>query len=429
MDEQVVVICPHCGFSRSVAKGVIPLGTTQATCPKCKQSFALQAEALVPRSEPTPQPAGMNPPPEPPADYAAAPANPFPMRPRNLRFVFHGTAGEYFGIWIVNALLKLVTLGCYSAWAKVRQRRFFYGNATLHGEPFEYTADPWALFKGWLIGAGAFLLYMIGGSLSPVLGILIGLILFLLIPWLVVRSRMFNTRNSSFRNIRFSFRPDYRQAYLIFAGLPLLTAFTLGLLAPYLFYRQQKFLVENCSYGATPFVFSATAMDYYKLFLKVVLVFLLLVGVVTALVFAFGSADMVGVARTAGNTKARLGALGIAPMVCFAIIYFFLGTYLQAALANLTWNATTVGGNLFRSTLRTRDMIWIYFSNLLAIACSFGLLIPWAKVRMACYRFERLSLKTTTGLDSFVAAAKSLEVGAAGEEIGDIFGVSVDLGL
>jgi uncharacterized membrane protein YjgN (DUF898 family) len=127
--------------------------------------------------------------------------------------------------------------------------------------------------------------------------------------------------------------------------------------------------------------------------------------------------------------KGKLGALGLAPMVCIAIIYFFLGTYLQTALANLTWNATTVGDNLFRSTLRTRDMVWIYFSNLLAIACSFGLLIPWAKVRMACYRFERLSMTTTTGLDSFFAAAKSLEVGAAGEEIGDIFGVSVDLGL
>jgi len=429
MDEQVVVNCPHCGFSRSVTKGVIPQGTTRATCPKCKQSFALPAEALISQAEPTPQSAGMIPPPEPPAGYAAAPVNPVPSRPRTLPLVFHGTAGEYFGIWIVNTLLKLVTLGCYTAWAKVRQRRFFYGNTTLHGEPFEYTADPWALFKGWLIGAGAFLLYMIGGSLSPVLGIVIGLIVFLGIPWLVVRSRMFNSRNSSFRNIRFSFRPDYRQAYLVFAGLPLLTPFTLGLLAPYLIYRQRKFLVENCSYGATPFVFTASVKDFYRLFGKVVLIFLLLIGAVVVLGIALGLGDLAGAARTAGTARGKLGALGLAPMVSFAVIYFCVGTYLQTTLANLTWNATTVGGNLFRSTLRTRDMVWIYFSNMLAIACSFGLLIPWAKVRLACYRFERLSLSTTTGLDSFVAAAKTQEVGAAGEEIGDIFGVSVDVGL
>jgi hypothetical protein len=39
---------------------------------------------------------------------------------------FTGTAGEYFGIWIVNILLTIVTVGFYSAWAKVRRKRYFY---------------------------------------------------------------------------------------------------------------------------------------------------------------------------------------------------------------------------------------------------------------------------------------------------------------
>jgi uncharacterized membrane protein YjgN (DUF898 family) len=423
MDEQVVINCPHCGFTRSVAKSMIPQGTTRVTCPKCKQSFALPVDVPIRQPEPASQSSDLIPPQEPSVDATAAMQ---PPRPRILAFAFQGTAGEYFGIWIVNTLLKLVTLGGYTAWAKVRQRRFFYGNTTLHGEPFEYTADPWALFKGWLIGAGAFLLYIIGGSLSPLLSIVIGLIVFLAIPWLVVRSRMFNSRNSTFRNIPFSFRPEYRQAYLVFAGLPILTPFTLGLLIPYMIYRQRKFLVENSSFGATPFIFTASVKDFYRLFGRFLLIFLLLIGVVVALAFALGSGGLVG---AAGNAKAKLGLLGLLPMVSFAVIYFFIAIYMQTTLANLTWNATTVGGNLFSSTLRSRDMVWIYFSNMLAIVCSFGLLIPWAKVRLACYRFERLSLTTTTGLDNFVAAAKTREVGAAGEEIGDIFGVSVDVGL
>ena len=40
-------------------------------------------------------------------------------------FRFTGTAREYFGIWIVNILLTIVTLGIYSAWAKVRRMRYF----------------------------------------------------------------------------------------------------------------------------------------------------------------------------------------------------------------------------------------------------------------------------------------------------------------
>ena len=30
---------------------------------------------------------------------------------------FKGTAGEYFGIWIVNVILSIITIGIYSAWA------------------------------------------------------------------------------------------------------------------------------------------------------------------------------------------------------------------------------------------------------------------------------------------------------------------------
>ncbi len=32
---------------------------------------------------------------------------------------FHGSAGEYFRIWIVNLCFSVITLGICSAWAKV----------------------------------------------------------------------------------------------------------------------------------------------------------------------------------------------------------------------------------------------------------------------------------------------------------------------
>ena len=36
---------------------------------------------------------------------------------------FTGIGWEYFRIWVVNMLLTLLTLGIYSAWAKVRKAR------------------------------------------------------------------------------------------------------------------------------------------------------------------------------------------------------------------------------------------------------------------------------------------------------------------
>jgi len=52
---------------------------------------------------------------------------------------FTGDAREYFNIWIVNIALTILTLGIFSAWAKVRKKRYFYGNtyADGHGEQSE----------------------------------------------------------------------------------------------------------------------------------------------------------------------------------------------------------------------------------------------------------------------------------------------------
>ena len=47
---------------------------------------------------------------------------------RELPLEFRATGAEYFRIWIVNLLLTIITLGIYSAWAKVRRLRYFYGS-------------------------------------------------------------------------------------------------------------------------------------------------------------------------------------------------------------------------------------------------------------------------------------------------------------
>jgi uncharacterized membrane protein YjgN (DUF898 family) len=299
----------------------------------------------------------------------------------------------------------------------------------LDNEPFDYLADPMALFKGWVIGATAFVLYMIGNQVSPTLSMVTGLAIFIAVPWLVVRSRMFNARNSSHRNIRFSFRPDYNEAYLVFLGFPLLIPFTLGFLIPYVIYRQKKFLVENGSYGMTPFAFDATLKSYYLLFVRATLGAVALFAILSVLFYLAvgGAAGILGALKA--PTPRNLRLLTLLPLLSFPFFYFYIVTYVQTALTNLTWNGTAIGDCRFRSTLRTLDMVWLYLSNAIAIACSIGLLIPWATVRMARYRFERLEMETGKEAEGFFALARNEEVGATGEEIGDIFGIDVDFGF
>ncbi len=44
---------------------------------------------------------------------------------------FTGTGADYFRIWIVNLALTVVTLGVFSAWAKVRRLQYFYRDTRL----------------------------------------------------------------------------------------------------------------------------------------------------------------------------------------------------------------------------------------------------------------------------------------------------------
>src|SRR2546423_14659508 len=86
---------------------------------------------------------------------------------RQVQPEFTGTAAEYFRIWIVNLFFTLATLGIYSAWAKVRKRRYFYGSTRLDGDGFDYFASPKAILNGRIIAFSVFAIYAITGELYP----------------------------------------------------------------------------------------------------------------------------------------------------------------------------------------------------------------------------------------------------------------------
>jgi len=59
--------------------------------------------------------------------------------------------------------------------------------------------------------------------------------------------------------------------------------------------------------------------------------------------------------------------------------------------------------------------------NILAIALTLGLATPWAVIRTLRYRAQKTALLVAGGLDQFVSA-QAADIGAAGEEVGEMFG-------
>lgn len=316
--------------------------------------------------------------------------------PSRISFRFHGHAGEYFRIWIVNICLTVVTLGIYSAWAKVRRKRYFYSNTQLNLSSFDYLASPGSILKGRIIVFLAFVIYSIAKDFAPIAALVILAVLLFVLPVIVIRALRFNAVNSSYRNVRFGFNAEYWDTFRLVLIPIFLIALTLGLIYPYYAYRKRKYFVEHSAYGGTPFTFSATAGAYYSIYVRVSLRFLLVL---------IGSIVTVGI--------------GLIPL------YAWLSAYRDAAIARLSWSNTALGDIRFDCDWNTGALFKLYIVNALAVLFTLGLLLPWAAIRLARYRIGNISI-AGGNLDNFVAAnAPALD--ATGEEA-DLF-LGFDFGL
>jgi len=346
-------------------------------------------------------------------------------------FEFTGNAGEYFRIWIVNIFLTIVTLGIYSAWAKVRKKRYFYGNTLLQGSSFEYLGDPIKILKGRFIVLGLFVAYLIATRILPAVEAISWLLFLAILPWLVMKARTFNARNSSYRSIQFDFRASYREAYKVFFGLAIVAGLTGGLAYPYFAYQRSKFLVSNSRCGATPFEFSGQGRDFYAIYLKTVLFSICLValiGLIAAVILPqIGPLITPQTPQSPDEWKVLLFKIQLLVSLFVGFLVFLPSfIYLKTKITNLVLSNTVIANNRFESTLDTNRMISLYLSNALAIVISLGLLIPWASIRMTRYRLDNIKLLAAGDLDEF-AACQQDKIGAAGEEISDFFDVDVGL--
>jgi uncharacterized membrane protein YjgN (DUF898 family) len=214
------------------------------------------------------------------------------------RFEFTGKTGEYFRIWVVNVVLTVLTLGIYSAWAKVRTRRYFYGNTLLDGKPFDFTGNPVAILKGNLIFGGLFVAYSVAGNAYPAVAGLAAVLILLLTPWLVRKALRFRAQNTVHRNVRMHFRGKLGEAYKVFFGLLLLAVPTFGLIIPYQQFRQKRYVLGNMSWGNSAAEMRGNASFFYRTFFKWLGMVLLLVVLMVA-----GIAGVAG--GVAGLKKAK----------------------------------------------------------------------------------------------------------------------------
>ena len=145
--------------------------------------------------------------------------------PQSLRFT--GSGAEYFGIWIVNLLLTIVTVGIYSAWAKVRRLKYFYRHTELAGSSFDFHGSPIRILIGRVLALAMLIGYNVSVRLHSPMTLLVVIVLAVALPWLLRNSLRFRLYNSSWRGTRFHFRGSVAGSYRVFLLNGLLTLITL----------------------------------------------------------------------------------------------------------------------------------------------------------------------------------------------------------
>lgn len=294
---------------------------------------------------------------------------------------FTGDAAEFFRIWIVNILLSIVTLGIYSAWAKVRTNQYFYSHTKIAGHAFRYLANPMQILKGRLIAVAVFAILALLNHFNPMIGIAVSLLMLFAFPWLLLQSLRFKMRMTSYRNVRFGFHGSYGGFLKYFIGMPLLSVFTLYLLMPYALKRMDEYVYNNVSYGGRRSKVSLEAGTYYSTVFKII-------GISFAMIIAMFIAVMI--AAVVGSLMGEI-VTQILSFVVGAAFYIGLAVISKAMWAcvirNYTYNNLEVEQLAkFESTLEVGSYAMLLFTNAIAVAFTLGLAYPWALIRLQQYR-------------------------------------------
>jgi len=313
-------------------------------------------------------------------------------RPGTHRLAFHGRGTSLLGIHIVNVFLTLVTLGVFFFWARVRMRRYLFGQTAFEGDRFAFHGLGLEMLVGFLKAMIVFGVPITLLNWAPLIfrdttvtiaaslaASALGLVF---VPFARAGARRYRLSRTSWRSIRLSFRGSTSEYIRLFVIGSLLSFATLGLYYPIFATRTHGFLTRHSYFGTAKFDFDGEGRDLLVDFLYAVLL--------------------------------TLPTLG----VCW---FWFV-----AAKRRYFWRRTTFRGARFACTMTGGNLLRLRLGNALLAMFTFGLGWPWAAVRNARYVCHHVTLTGTLNLDAVRQDAR--EATATGEGLLGLLDADLNLG-
>ena len=369
------------------------------------------------------------------------------------RVKFSGEGADYFGIWIVNLLLIVVTAGIYSPWAKVRREKYFHQHTQIDGSSLDYHGNPIAILIGRVLTLGLIAMVSFGNQLSLTVAITAGLFLAGIIPFAMQRSIRFRLFNTSYRGLRFGFHGSVAQAYgiswlIVLFGYAAFIApawlnevakgdlwvaglATFGLFIAYPFFHAawRRFVISHAQYGSVNAQAKFSTSSFIWIYLKSWLLMIVIPGVVIAAIVIYPMWSSPGL-----HSGAYFGAILAVPLIF--VFYAFVLSFapiVAARLQNLCWNENTVVSDqnnsqvaVFTSDLSVKKFVTLQLKNQILTVLTLGLYRPYAAIATAKMRLEAISISSLTFVDD-VAARAGQQKSAIGDQALDAVGLDFSL--
>ena len=305
---------------------------------------------------------------------------------------FHGSGGTLFGIYLVNILLTLMTLGVYSFWGKVKVRSYILRQTEFNGDRLGYHGTGKEILFGFLKALVIFIIPIVllnmvpqltgaGVSIKMVTGFLFYGLIVLFVPLAMVGAWRYRLSRTSWRGIRFSFRGKTEDFLRLFLTGSFLTIITLGLYYPFFATQRHGFMVSHSYFGSQKFDFDGNGHELFKPFLLALLL--------------------------------TLPTLGM----CW---YWFL-----ARKQRFFWEHTSFGQMRFQSTVTGGKLLSLHSGNFLLFFLTLGLAYPWVLVRKINFYFQYLRLQGSLELENIKQEARAAS--ATGEGLTSFMDVGFDL--
>ena len=301
-----------------------------------------------------------------------------------LRLSFHGNGRSLFGLFTINVLLTLLTLGVYYFWGKAKTRRYMHSQTELHDSRFSNHTTGGELCVGWVkailllaaitLIAEAPSFFWESATQEWITAIAFyGFLLLLFLPLAIVGSWRFRLSRTSWRGIRLSFRGHGKAFFKIYYAGLFKTLFTLGLYYPYFETEIRRFMTEEARFGTGRFDFTGNGRDLFWHF------------VLTLLLMPF--------------------TLGLS-------WYWY-----SARKTRYYWSRTTFADIPFHSTVVGSRLLLLKMGNFILLVVSLGLAWPWVAVRNSKFRCDYLVLSDQPDFSS--VAQDFSDTSATGEGLSD----------